>query len=282
MKRDLWGPGLLATFGPISLLVLASCRAVPQESVAPRSSKIEPFNFQVAAGKDIFQIEGYLALSGEPGKSPALLVLNPTGGNAARCARSNHYLTELGIHVACISIPGYGSSSGPSRFVGPQAVAAARHALDLLALRPDVDQTRLGVWGLSNGAVVAGLVMDSDPRPRAVVLESGAYDMLRFWPEANLLTKIRILHEVWPSRRVLKERSVIDHLPSKLSCSVLIMHGEQDRNMPVKQAKRLEQELKARGARVQTYYFPGAPHTLGNRVEQPLEAFLRDNLIAIN
>jgi dipeptidyl aminopeptidase/acylaminoacyl peptidase len=265
----------------LSALAFGACR-LSRAGVVNQIPRTEPFNFQVAAGKDQFQIEGYLALSSDNGRDPALLILNPGGGDATRCIKSNWHLTELGIHVACISIPGYGESSGPSRYIGPQAVASARRALDLLAARPDVDSNRLGVWGLSNGAVVAGLVMDSDPRPRAVVLQSGAYDMIRFWPEATLLTKLEILHEVWPSKRVLKERSVIAHLPPKLGCSVLIMHGEQDPNTPVRQARRLEQELRARGARVQTCYFPDARHLLGKRVDQPLEAFLRDNLVAVN
>jgi dipeptidyl aminopeptidase/acylaminoacyl peptidase len=262
-------------------LAFGACR-LSRAGVVNQIPRTEQFSFQVAAGKDQFQIEGYLALSSDSGRDPVLLILNPGGGDATRCIKSNWHLTELGIHVACISIPGYGESSGPSRYIGPQAVASARRALDLLVARPDVDSNRLGVWGLSNGAVVAGLVMDSDPRPRAVVLQSGAYDMIRFWPEATLLTKLAILHEVWPSSRVLKERSVIAHLPPKLGCRVLIMHGEQDPNTPVRQARRLEQELRARGAHVQTCYFPDARHMLGKRVDQPLEAFLRDNLVAVN
>jgi dipeptidyl aminopeptidase/acylaminoacyl peptidase len=240
----------------------------------------EPFNFQINVGKDQYQIEGYLALAHEPGRSPALLVINPNAGNAERCIVSSRYLTDLGIHVACVSIPGYGASSGPGRFFGPQAVSAARKALDMLAERDDVDPTRLGVWGLSNGAMVAGLVMDSDPRPRAVVLESGTYDMLGFWPKAPLLTKLAILREVWPSRRVLKERSVIAQLPLRLDCNVLIIHGANDRNAPVLQAQRLEKELRRRGAHVQTFYLPGGRP--GRVVEQPLEAFLRDKLIETN
>src|SRR5436853_6767193 len=112
--------------------------------------------------------------------------------------------------------------------VGPQAVEAARHALDLLALRPDVDPTRMAVWGVADGAVAAGLLMDYDKRPKSLILQSGAYDMVKMWPEASMGTKLKMLHEVWPSKRLLKERSVIANLPSKLDCDVLIMHGESD------------------------------------------------------
>jgi len=149
----------------------------------------------------------------------------------------------------------------------------------LLAARKDVDPKRLAVWGLSDGAVAAGLLMDVDSRPRAVVLQSGAYDMLSLWPEARWTTKLSILRQVWPSRRVLKERSVIDHLPPRLECSVLILHGERDRSMPVDQAERLAQALKERGASVEAFYFPQAPHQLGQRAAPRVAEFLRNTLL---
>ena len=192
---------------------------------------MEPFDFQIDVDQNQYHIEGYLARSPVPGRQPALLVINPSG-DAVKCIKSSLPLTQLDLQVACISLPGSGKSSGPGRFVGPQAVAAARSALDLLAQRPDVDPARLGVWGVTNGAVAAGLLMDVDSRPRVVILQSGTYDMTKYWPEARWFTKLWILHQVWPSKRVLKERSVIEHLPAKLKCKVLILHGEEDKRTP--------------------------------------------------
>ena len=113
-----------------------------------------------------------------------MLVLNGEKGNARQCIETSPAWRAMGIRIVCVSLPGYGQSSGPSRFVGPQSVTAARHAIDLLAARPDVDPRRIAVWGMGDGAVAAGLLMDSDQRPRAFILQSGAYDMLKLWPEA--------------------------------------------------------------------------------------------------
>ncbi|MGH7932280.1 MAG: alpha/beta hydrolase family protein [Candidatus Binataceae bacterium] len=258
---------------------LLSCRT---RASSPHTAKIEakPFNFRITVEKSDYQIEGFLALASEPGRLPALLILNGDKGNAHQCIDRNRKFTTMGLQVACISLPGYGHSSGPSRFVGPPSVAAARRALDLLDERPDVDRERLAVWGLGNGAVAAGLLMDSDARPRAVILQSGAYDMLKLWPEAPLGTKLSILRQVWPSKRVLKERSVIGNMPHRLDVDVLILHGERDRKMPVDQAARLAKVLGQRGARVKTCYFPKGSHELGKVVDAPLRAFLRDNLLA--
>ena len=268
------------------ILTVAGCRhrhrahPAPAASAAAAAPKFEPFRFQISADGDHYQIDGLIALANPPGRLPALLVLNGGGGDAHKCIRDTEHFTALGMRVACISMPGFGKSSGPNRFVGPPAVDAARHALDLLAARADVDPARLAVWGVADGAVAAGLLMDSDSRPRVVILQSGAYDMLKFWPEAPLGAKLSILRRVWPSKRALKERSVVEHLPRRLDCAILILHGEQDRRMPVAQAEQLAQALSERGAHVETYYFPKGTHDLGTRVDIPIGGFLRENLIA--
>ncbi|MGH7915214.1 MAG: alpha/beta hydrolase family protein [Candidatus Binataceae bacterium] len=279
MKRPRWQTGVLAAVMMLLVVATGACRHRAKPDARSKHA-FTPFNFQIAVGADHYNIEGFIARSADPGRLPALLVLTAGEGNARRCIDQSPGLVAMGIQEACISIPGYGKSSGPSRFVGPQAVEAAHRAVDLLAARPDVDPDRIAVWGLSDGAVAAGLLMDSDPRLRAVILQSGFYDALKMWPEAPLREKVAILRQVWPSHRVLAERSVIAHLPPKLDCSVLIMHGEHDKKMPVEQAKRLAQALKNRGAKVETRFFNDG-HDLGGKVDGPLKEFLRENLIAI-
>ncbi|HTQ25879.1 MAG TPA: prolyl oligopeptidase family serine peptidase [Candidatus Binataceae bacterium] len=270
--------GALAAALIVPLAATGACRRAARTEPRPKPA-FAPFNFQIEVGADHYNIEGFIAHAAGPGRLPALLVLTAGEGNARRCIEQSGGLVAMGMLEACISIPGYGKSSGPSRFVGPQAVEAAHRAVDLMAVRPDVDPDRIAVWGLSDGAVAAGLLMDSDPRLRAVILQSGFYDTLKMWPEAPLREKVTILRQVFPSHRVLAERSVIAHLPPKLDCSVLIMHGEHDKKMPVQQAKRLAQELQSRGAKVETRFFDDG-HDLGGKVDGPLKEFLRENLIA--
>lgn len=265
----------LVTALALVAIVIGGCRS----GRVRKRVAFEPFNFQIAVGKDHYNIGGYIAPGIRPGRLPALLVLNAGEDSAHRCIEHSNEFIEMGMLEACISIPGYGKSSGPSRFVGPQAVEAAHRAVSLLVARTDVDPNRIAVWGVSDGAVAAGLLMDSDPRLRAVILQSGFYDTLKLWPEAPLPEKLAILRQVWPSRRVLAERSVIAHLPEKVDCSVLIMHGEHDKKTPVEQAKRLARKLRERGAKVETRFFNDG-HNLGGKVDGPLRQFLRTNLIA--
>jgi len=147
-------------------LVFGACQGKPQPAPAntspvaaltpapvatPFNIVTAPFNFQISSGPDQYQIEGFIALARLPGRLPAVLVLNGDKGNARQCIDNVEHFVSMGVQVACISLPGYGRSSGPSRFVGQQSVDAARRALDLLAARTDVDPARLAVWGLAEG-----------------------------------------------------------------------------------------------------------------------------------
>jgi len=261
--------------------LVGACRQ-PVRKQSQSQVTIEPLSFQISSGEDHYQIEGYFARGTETQRMPALLVLNGDGGNAQQCIAHIVQFAALRIRVACISLPGYGKSSGPSRFVGPQSIEAARRGLDLIAARSDVDPSHLAIWGIGDGAVAAGLLMDTDRRARAVILQSGAYDLVNFWPGAPIRTKLSILRQVWPSKRVLEERSVIENMPRKLDVNVLILHGTLDRRNPIDQAEQLARVLRQRGAHVETRFFADGAHQLGKAVNEPLRDFLRTNLALIS
>ena len=63
-------------------------------------------------------------------------------------------------------------ASGTRSTMGFSEVRELRAAIAELAHRGDVDRTRFGLWGTNLGAYVAMAVAESDPRVRAIVVES--------------------------------------------------------------------------------------------------------------
>jgi pimeloyl-ACP methyl ester carboxylesterase len=85
-------------------------------------------------------------------------------------------LQEQGYNVALVDFSGGGKS--PTRIsttLGYREVQEIRAALSSLAQRTDVDQSRFGLWGTDMGSYAALSLAESDPRVRAVAVES-VYD----------------------------------------------------------------------------------------------------------
>ncbi len=262
-------------------ILLAGCHSSARS--IRKNPRVEQFDYQISVGQDQYHIEGYLARAPQPGREPALLVINPSG-DAVKCIKSSLQLTLLELNIACISLPGTGKSSGPGRYVGPQAVAAARRAIDLLSQRADVDPDRLGVWGVANVEPVRGGAAHG--RRPASPCGHSAIGHLRYdqvLARDALVHQVKsILHQVWPSRRVaFKERSVIDQLPARLKCKVLILHGEEDKRNPLRQAEQLAWLLAAGtwGLGQNPAIFPTGTIGSGPRAYDEVVEFLRANLV---
>jgi alpha-beta hydrolase superfamily lysophospholipase len=64
------------------------------------------------------------------------------------------------------------SSKTPNSTLGFRETEEVKAALAVLARRDDVDRSRFGLWGTNMGAYAALALAESDPRVRAVVVES--------------------------------------------------------------------------------------------------------------
>ena len=80
-------------------------------------------------------------------------------------------LQEQQYNVLLFDFSAQGSSGGHST-LGYQEVSELRAAMDAVAHRGDVDPQRFGLWGVNLGAYVALAEATSDPRVRAVAVES--------------------------------------------------------------------------------------------------------------
>lgn len=139
-------------------------------------------------------VRGYYYRPKVKGPLPAVVVLHGFGGFvSAKLAQgictslAQHkmaaFLLELPYHMerrAEGKIGGHGFiASDPRRLVesGRQSVLDVRCALDWLATRPEVDPNRLGVAGISLGAIIAELAMGVDDRLTAGVTIIGGGDL---------------------------------------------------------------------------------------------------------
>ena len=173
----------------------------------------------------------------------------------------NQHLAERGFHVLAVNYrsgTGYGAAF---RDAPDQARAGAAEYRDVLAAgrwlaaRDDVDPARIGIWGGSWGGYLVALALARDSDLFAAGVDfHGVHSMLR--PVPNSLS---------PAAQVAARQLQWDSSPlaaiERWRSPVLLIHGDDDRNVDFSQSVLLARELAARRIPFRELAFPNERHS---------------------
>jgi uncharacterized protein len=198
-------------------------------------------------------------------------------------------LSRRGIAVLRLDDRGIGGSdAGPAAATSADYADDIRAALAWLRARPEIDSTRLGLVGHSEGAIIAPMVAAGNARLRGIVLIAGTASRGRdvltaqrrylFSRDTTLSAGRRDSLMAVASREADSAYAApgwmhffADYDPlataRKVRVPVLILQGETDRQVPVSEARKLADAMRAAGnRRVTLRTFPTLNHLL---VEDP-------------
>jgi carboxymethylenebutenolidase len=171
---------------------------------------------------------------------PAVIALHGSGGGHASMAAPASLLAEQGFAVYVLH---YFDRTGTTEIDGLQTIF--RHfpvwmktlwdAVSFVARQPQVDGQRIGLLGFSLGAYLALSAAAIDSRIQAVVEYFGGM----------------------PKEMKLFARRL---------CPVLILHGEQDKTVPVEEAYHLQQMLDKKHMSYEMQIYPGVGHGFSGEV----------------
>ena len=182
-------------------------------------------------------------------------------------------LSNNGVAVLRMDDRGYGCSEG-----GPLLDATTveraddnRAMVDFLRNRSDIDPSRIGILGLSEGGNIGPLIAASDPNICALVIMAGCatngwkiqehqfrYDIERD-ENLNKEEKEKALKAKMKDLRVAVRAGkanpwfvfFLEYMPlptaKQVTCPVLILHGDKDAHVPVEHANYLAQAMKSSG-----------------------------------
>jgi dipeptidyl aminopeptidase/acylaminoacyl peptidase len=218
------------------------------------------------------EVHGQLFRARGPGKRPAvvyvhggprrqmLLGFHPSG-YYSNAYVFNQHLAASGYHVLAVNYrsgTGYGSAfrdaPGIARGGGSEyrdVLAAGRW----LAERGEVDPARIGIWGGSWGGylVALGLARNSELFAAGVDFH-GVHSMLRPLPN-NLSPDAQAA-----ARQLQWDSSPLGAI-ERWRSPVLLIHGDDDRNVEFSQSVILARELAARRIPYRELVFPGERHS---------------------
>jgi dipeptidyl aminopeptidase/acylaminoacyl peptidase len=272
LRSDAKGPPRPAVLksGVVSDVALA---VIPKDF--PESDMVEPQQVIMHASDGV-AIHGQLfdAPQTSPARRPAviffhggprrqmLLGWNPMGYYANAYAM-NQYLASRGYVVLSVNYRsgiGYGLDFREAPDYGPGGASEAHDiaaAIAYLKTRGDVDASRLGVWGGSWGGYMTALSLSRFPKDFSVGVDfAGVHDWNLEWNQVV---------DTWDETKQIAARklafasSPMSDL-SKWRAPVLLIQGDDDRNVAFAQTVQLTEDLRNRGVHVETLIFPDETH----------------------
>ncbi|HEY2162499.1 MAG TPA: alpha/beta fold hydrolase [Gemmatimonadaceae bacterium] len=228
------------------------------------------------------------------GKAPAIITITGSGpedrdeqSGAIPGYRPFRELADTlgrrGIAVLRLDDRGVGASdAGPASVTSADFAADIRAGIAYLRSRPEIDASRVGIVGHSEGGIIAPMVAVGDPNLRALVLMAGSATKGReVVMEQNRYVIDSVAHLRGPARdsALAKAGRSVDSLGAlggwlgfflaydpttaarQVKKPVLIVQGETDRQVPPAQAQLLANAFRSGGNRdVTVRMFPATNH----------------------
>jgi dipeptidyl aminopeptidase/acylaminoacyl peptidase len=226
---------------------------------------------------DGVEFTGQLFTPTSPGRHPALIYVH--GGPQRQMFPAFHYmgyyasdyavnrrLAEQGYAVLAIN---YRSGIGYGRAFRDAPGRAWRDATEYrdvlaagrwLAQQPDVDPSKIGIWGGSYGGLLTGQALSRNSDLfRAGVGIHGVYDWSWPSPIKGHLNPSNYFGVDKKNEDQARASSPVGHVDTWRS-PVLLVSGDADMNVDVVETVDLAERLREHGVEVRTLIFPGEAH----------------------
>jgi dienelactone hydrolase len=197
-------------------------------------------------------------------RPPAVIMVPGLDSVKEELQATAEYLLRRGLAVLAIDGPGQGESEYVMP-IEPAYERVATAAADFLATRPDVDGSRIGIFGVSLGGYYAARSAAFERRLLAGVSLSGPYRFDLDWehlpPQTRATFQRRSFSDGPEQARQRAALLSLEGCAERIRQPLLIVHGRQDRLIPAAHAEWLAS--RAPGAEIVIY--DDGNHGLTNR-----------------
>lgn len=188
-------------------------------------------------------LRGVLRLPTRTGPHPVVLMIPGLDSTKEELRSTEETFLARGLATFSVDGPGQGEAEYDFPIRGDWT-APAEAFLAALTEAPEVDESRLGVWGVSLGGYYASRVAAVlGDRVKACVALAGPFDFGDCWEGLPWLTRRTFEARAWAEDQA-EARQIADSLTMEKSAAglvadLLIVFGRRDRLIPWQQAEQL-------------------------------------------
>jgi pimeloyl-ACP methyl ester carboxylesterase len=192
------------------------------------------------------KLVGVLRLPAGDGPHPAVLLLSGLDSAKEEQKSVEETFLERGLATFTVDGPGQGEAEYDLPIRGDWSLPG-KALLDALGAEPEIDESRLAVWGVSLGGYYAPRVATAvGDRVRACVALAGPYDFGDCWDGLPALTRqtfqVRSGAGSDEEAHRIASTLTLDGSAGAISAPLLIVFGRLDRLIPWQHAERLAAE----------------------------------------
>ena len=192
-----------------------------------------------------FEGKKFAAILRKPSSSPNPPVLVMAPGLDSTKEEIHAYeepFLSRGIAVLAFDGPGQGEAEYEIPICGDYE-RAAKAVVDWIEGRKDLDQERIGIWGVSLGGYYAPRAAAYEKRIKACIALSGPFDWERIWDGLPELTRetfrVRSHSKDEVQARAVARTLTMNEAARHITCPTFIVTGRQDRLVPAAHAEQL-------------------------------------------
>jgi dipeptidyl aminopeptidase/acylaminoacyl peptidase len=250
------------TFLVLGIFHLIACNAATTRS-------IEALRDTSARGTSRFvfptsgsNAEAYLTRPAGPGPFPLMILLHghtfeSIAGAESVVPEAEAFASDLCYAGLAVSLPGYGATEVPPGLDPEITLNVVLDAVALVKKLPWIDPKRVYLYGFSRGAFFASLLANRIEGIKGVVLQSGAYDLNRFYQDTLWFrSMLNPSGEQNPKLISILPQVATWHAPT------LLLHGGKDFLVSVQQANLLRESLEVANKPYRFVLYPYNGHRL--------------------
>jgi len=207
---------------------------------------------------------GNLRLPDGPRPAPCVLLNPGADSTKEEFYTLEHEFLKRGVATFSYDGPGQGLTWVAMK-LRPDWDKPVGAVIDALERRPEIDRSRLAIWGRSFGAYAAPRAASLEKRLRACVTIGGFYDLRGIWDRVPTPAKEALQFGFGvASRDEAREAAAaytLEGVLEQISCPLLIVHSGGDEVCPVEESERMRNAAKGHATLV---VFPDGNHVCDN------------------